>query len=75
MITDVVYAPLKTLFRDDTSTSRILLIEKGTANVFSDEDLSSLTPHEIDRKLGELVLFIFIEEYVTRSIRVSNIKI
>lgn len=53
MITDVVYAPLKTLFRDDTSTSRILLIEKGTANVFSDEDLSSLTPHEIDRKLGE----------------------
>ena len=58
ILTDVTYAPQQALYEDDTPTSRILLIERGTANVFSSEDLSLLSSYEIDRKLGKYVLFI-----------------
>ena len=50
---DVTYAPHQVLYKDDIPSSRILLIERGTVNIFSSEDLSLLSPYEIDRKLGE----------------------
>ena len=53
---DVTYAPHQALYKDNIPSSRILLIERGTVNVFSSEDLSLLSTYEIDRKLGTYVL-------------------
>ena len=53
---DVTYASHQAMYKDDIPSSRILLIERGTVNVFSSEDLSLLSSYEIDRKLGTYVL-------------------
>ena len=67
---DVVYPPGKNLYKQKSLTSRILLIERGLAKIYTSEDLSAFSRDEIDKKFGTFLVSIFFDG---RTNRLSNV--